>query len=121
MAREAFRKLESFLARDCQRKLHALTGYEMKLLQTLLLNCRSTLPKAASILFLEIVKLTYTLEDANICEADASLLYEAIYRALQRKINVLRGHSPSERSSDQRRQRFKEQRHRMGDQDEIDG
>lgn len=67
MTREAYRKLESFLARDCQRKMHTLTGYEMKLLQTLLLNCRSTLPKAASTLFLEIVKLTYTLDDTTIC------------------------------------------------------
>ena len=66
MVRESFRKMEAFLLRDCQQKLHSMAGYEMKLLQTLLLNCRTTLSPLHARYFLQIVSITYTISDTSI-------------------------------------------------------
>lgn len=46
--------------------MQALAAYEMKLLQTLLLNCRSTLNPQASALFIQVVKATYNLAKISI-------------------------------------------------------
>lgn len=67
----------------------------MKLLQTLLLNCRSTLNPQASALFIQVVKATYNLDRISISQQQALALYEAIYRGLQKKISLLRGNTRS--------------------------
>ena len=63
----------------------------MKLLQTLLLNCRLTLSSRISKLFIEVVKITYCLDDVYINEQDAVDLYKGIYEAMKQKISGLRG------------------------------
>ena len=67
----------------------------MKLLQTLLLNCRSTLNPQASALFIQVVKATYNLDKISISQQQAFALYQAIYRGLQKKIALLKGNARS--------------------------
>lgn len=77
----------------------------MKLLQTLLLNCRTTLPPLHSRYFMQIVSITYQITETSITQPQCLELYNAIYRSLQKKIALLRGQRMSDSYSSEDRPR----------------
>jgi coenzyme F420-reducing hydrogenase beta subunit len=90
MATQSYRRMEKFMIEDCQQSMKGTTSNELKVLYTILLNCRDNFEYEEAITFVKFVKLTYELGEVEISLEETFKLYNRFIESLYQKVKQKR-------------------------------
>jgi hypothetical protein len=82
--------MEKFLKEGCKQEIKTANSAELKVLFTILLNCRDNFLDNEARTFVKFVRLTYELAEVEITQEESIALYNRFMKSMQEKIKVQR-------------------------------